>query len=159
SAGQKLELQLLGKIRALDNAEIPGKPSLFAPPPPDRAIERGRAQKQLRFQQTIDMITLTGFDKAGALEKQLQAAVNTGDDASWLKLAERLSEIWPRQLVADFKAGEQQMLRADRQGRVLSPFDLASVRSTEPGHWSQNPSLALHRRDLAAFWQWLSDRY
>jgi hypothetical protein len=155
-AGQKLAFQFLSEIKPLDKADKPGKPSGTTVLGPDRGLERAQLQKRLRFQQAIDMIHLTGYYKQ---EKELQASLDQVDKETWTPLAEKLAALWPRRFLADLKAGVPDMLKVDRLERVLSPFDLNGVKSTDESHWSRNPTLAVYRKDLAAFWRWLGDRY
>ena len=157
-AGQKLALRLLGENQALDKADKTDKANAPKELGPDRGPERTQFQKRLRFQQAIDMIHLAGFYQ---LEKELQTALDKADRQTWDALVQRLGAAWPRQILGDLKAGGPDMLKADRLERVLSPFDLndVAIKSADENHWSRNPTLALFRKDLAAFWRWLGDRF
>lgn len=155
SKGRKLGLGLLAKTQALDKA---GAPVSGALPSLDQGVERARLQSRLRFLYTFDMIQLAGYLDAGALEKELQAVQGALDDEAVQRLAGRLGNIWPQQLLLDLQGGAKNLSAADRLGRILAPFELATVRS-DLLPWTQNPTLALYQVDLAALWNMLRARY
>ncbi len=106
------------------------------------------------------MIKLAGFTESGPLEREYKVALEKADDEGWQGLMENLSRVWPGLLLTEFlKSGEQNLPRAERLARVLSPFDLRKEGSREVSYWTQNPTLEIYRRDLARFWQWLESRY
>jgi hypothetical protein len=158
SAGQKLDLKLLGRVQKQDKAETMGQPQDLAPPAAGQSPDAGAAKKW-RWRQAIDMLQLAGSTGVAALEKDYQAALTSNQEDAWSSVEEKISGLWPSQPLEEFKRSEGNLVRADRLVRVLSPFDLAAVRSTLPGHWSQNPGLAQFRKDLAAFWRWQAKRY
>jgi hypothetical protein len=149
-AGQDLALRLLKSVAA-DPAENGQGPDLSA--------EQFQLRKRLRLQKIMDVALLSVCaDGAWLLDDRdrvLKANTETIE-----RLAGSLHKKWPQALFQDYKKDERYlMFKADRLARIVSPFDWASQKSTKQGNWSQNPTLAIYRKELFEFWVWLDKRY
>lgn len=158
-AGQKLALRLLPSTLALDDADNQGAATSISRQGDVSGSGRETTRRIWRARLAIDTMKLSGSAQAAKLEQAYQSThEKSEDDAAWKILVRNLIEVWPRQGLVDFSASERKLPRADRLSRLLAPFDLSQVRSTERDHWSQNPALALFRKNLGEFWQWQSER-
>jgi hypothetical protein len=129
-SGQKLALRLAKSTQSLDEADNRGKSAAAIALGPDRGPEHMQARRHWLARLARDRNALAGFPP----------------------------QVRPEKLLQSFKASEAALEKAERLSQVLAPFDLAPLRSTEPAHWSQNPTLTRYRRDASAFWQWLAQR-
>src|SRR5262249_1982946 len=108
-AGRKLGQKLTGKVQSLDKSEGTAKTTAMSSPPSDRRPGRALALARLRFQHAVDMIHLAEHAKTAAIEKDYQSALGKGDADAWAALAEKANDIWPRQMLGEFKASEQNL--------------------------------------------------
>ncbi len=149
-AGQELAMRLLKSVPAGLAENGLG---------PDPSAEQYQLHKRLRLQKVMDMMQLTvcvdGTWPADDRDRVLKATSET-----IAQLAEALHKKWPQALFEDYKKDDRLlMFKAERLSRILSPFDWASQKSTKQGNWSQNPTLAIYRKELFDFWVWLDKRY
>ncbi|MCI0640682.1 MAG: hypothetical protein L0Y72_04395 [Gemmataceae bacterium] len=146
TAGQKLARQLLKD-----------KPDLDKALPADLAWQKEVQRRKWRGRFGIDMLVLAGLTSAKKLETLYLDATAKNDDVLWRACGEQMAGAWSAPWSSTFKAPDAS-LPADRLTRLLSPYDWTRERSSERNHWSQNPALALHQKDVSVFYRWLKTR-